>query len=148
MLCCAVLSVRPCYKIHTARDIADMHNPQRQAVQMHGLKVMHDETMWLELSTAGDSSPEHYVFGDLIADASGQHTHTIVQASTPGVMHFAIFSQGAKQVCRIVFVHLLHVCCHAWVLPVRQRVGNCRPLRTTCAPLVKRVSRTHRSFAA
>lgn len=65
---------------------------------MHASKVAQGGAAWLQISAAGSTAPQHYVLGDLVADAGGRHTHTVMQTSTPGVLHLAVFSHDARQV--------------------------------------------------
>jgi hypothetical protein len=38
------------------------------------------------------------VLGDIVTTAAGEHSHTILETNTPGVMHTMVFSKAARKV--------------------------------------------------
>ena len=53
---------------------------------------------WVELMNAESREVQGFILGDMVADAQGMHTHTIMSYSTPGVLHTALFSMAARRV--------------------------------------------------
>lgn len=54
---------------------------------------------WVEVECPRTGRVVGFVLGDMVADADGLHTHTIMTHATPGVMHTTIFSMAARKVC-------------------------------------------------
>lgn len=54
---------------------------------------------WVEVQCAKSRQVQAFVLGDMVADAEGRHTHTIIAHATPGVLHTTIFSMAARKVC-------------------------------------------------
>jgi hypothetical protein len=67
-------------------------------VQLCGTRHVSAGTSWIEIREPRDQEPFAYVLGDMITDSRGRHSHTILETSTPGVMHAVIFSMAAKRV--------------------------------------------------
>ena len=68
------------------------------AVQLRGLRLEAEGTSWLEIHQPGSDVCAAYVLGDMITDAAGKHSHTLMELRTPGVMHTMVFSHAARKV--------------------------------------------------
>lgn len=53
---------------------------------------------WVEMQCPVSRQVWGFLLGDMVTDADGLHTHTIMTHCTPGVLHTAIFSMTARKV--------------------------------------------------
>ena len=60
-------------------------------------KGLGDDASWIEIKDEQDAT-QAFVLNDMLADADGRHTHTVLEASTPAVLHTTILSMAARKV--------------------------------------------------
>lgn len=67
-------------------------------MQLRAVRKSASGASWIEVKDMAGAT-EAYIMQDMLADAEGRHTHTVLEASTPAVLHTTILSMAARRVC-------------------------------------------------